>query len=208
MTYPYAAPLLVLLLAACGPSKDDTATTDATTTTAPDPTSGTSDDTATTDGNEVMCPCVPDDAPSEQWGQTPSLPSCGEQLCPVVHIACEYSCENAEDMDIEIDDPDALTCILTALEAGTPGYILYEIESASGLHGESGYHLTRADGTAIHRIWGTKDLAFVVGDALQGVSPDYACAGAQSEASRIECMIRRPTGTLTNCDTGWYVSDL
>jgi len=166
----------------------------------------------TTGDTEVLgCMCILDD-PEGGLGDAPSLPTCGEALCPVVE-AEEFDCfpDCGPDGGFMLPDPEALVCALTALRDRTPGIVRWHSSENGGQYSINGYVLIRDDGSAVRRFWGAEDLDYVVGDALFGTMPE-ACAFAQCLAAssamvRFDCLRKFPLDhPLGVCDDGWRVS--
>ncbi len=167
------------------------------------------DTTGDTEG--PVCACILDDQEGG-WGDAPSLPTCGETLCPIVQAKEEFDCfpDCGPDGGLMLANPEALVCALTALRDRTPGIVRWNWSKFGGQYSYNGYVLIRDDGMAVRRFWGAADLDYVVGDALFGTMPE-ACAFAQCLAAssamvRFDCLQKFPLEPpLGQCDDGWTV---
>lgn len=186
--------------------------TDSTTeTTAPPDTETAPPDTDTdTDTNGTLpgCECIPDDDPGVDTTAAPSLPACGEPTCPGVSLVCEGSC--GDGLPMELDDPAALECALTALRDRTPGHVTWTLSEHTGQFDDAGYVLVNADGTAVRRNWGWQDLTYEVTDAVLGELPppeDFdACLADPDDVARFICLRSTLQSMQGVCDDGWYYS--
>lgn len=166
------------------------------------------DTTGDTEG--PVCACILDDLEGG-WNDAPSLPTCGETLCPIVQ-AEEFECFPGcgPDGGLILANPEALVCALTALRDRTPGIVRWNWSKNGGQYSFNGYVWIRDDGMAVRRFWGAEDLNYVVGDARFGTMPE-ACAFAQCLAAssamvRFDCLRQFPLEhPLGQCDDGWTV---
>ncbi|MCB9705760.1 MAG: hypothetical protein H6711_28095 [Myxococcales bacterium] len=167
---------------------------------------GTDTDTGTgtdTDGTALPgCECVI--VETDHSLTSPSLPLCGDQVCPIVTGSCEGYC----DVDpLVLGSPEALTCALTALRDRTPGLVRWSWSQNGGQFTDSGYILIKEDGQAIHRGWGFADLSFNVdaarlGDLAPAATYD-ACLGIADDAERFNCLRDSSVSGDMICDEGW-----
>jgi hypothetical protein len=189
----------------------DTTTGDTTSESDGSGTSSTTDATGETGSTgttgEPVCPCILDEH-DEGWGHAPSLPICGEELCPKVHVKESELYPDG----ILVDDPAILECMLTALRDRTPGLLTWGLSRESGVVSMSGYVLIQADGTAIRRDWGSNDLTYIVDDARASALPEPStfsqCLTDESEHARYDCAVRFPTiEPSVVCDERWVNYD-
>lgn len=199
-----------------GATEPGTSTT--TTEGATEPGTSTATESETETDGAPVCPCI---EPEEEggWGDEPSLPICGEPVCPTVEIgkignAPISPCDDAvkEGDAVPLMNPEALTCALTALRDRTPGLIGWNCGDHQGdMFSDSGYVLIGADGVAIRRHWGAYDLSWTVWRAEQGALPDpdvfEQCLASGDDATRWECLRNFLMGEpILVCDELWGVS--
>jgi hypothetical protein len=155
------------------------------------------------------CDCIPEQSQGGNgWGDGPADPTCGENLCPLIVARGGGEISPSE---FELDTPDAVECALEALRDRTPGFITYDWDTDFGQYTTSGYILIDADGTAIYRSWGNRDLSFDVGDAvmreLQPVESYAQCLEETDARARLQCVLTSTGTEIETCASGWSYSD-
>lgn len=187
-------------------SETAAATTSATeaTATEADPGTETSADTGTETGTDGIpgCECIVDED-DENPPEAPSLPTCGESVCPEV-MAAEAG--DGGSGSLEVSNPEALTCALTALRDRTPGIVTWDWSDAIGQFQDDGYILIMADGTAVRRNYGWQDLSYIASDAELGPleAPEHytECLANASPQAQFDCLTANLAATAT-CDEGF-----
>jgi hypothetical protein len=160
-------------------------------------------------GSEIPgCECVPDEPPQMGWDVEPSLPTCGEELCPIVNA----SGSEFEGTNFTLTNPEALECALMALRDRSPGIVRWTWEENGGQFSDTGYILVQPEGTGVHRNWGAEDLAWVVREARAGELPsaqyyDDCLAEADAEA-RFRCLRKVVIEEPTICDEAWSTESI
>lgn len=160
-----------------------------------------------TDGVARDCECMLDEDHVEAYA-APTVPSCGQRLCPQVAGSCWMGL--CEDIPFVLEDPAALTCALTALRDRTPGIVTWSFAEGGGQHRRNGYVLINDDGTAETRSWGWSDLAYDASDAVLGLlsSPARfeACLAEPEDRARFECLRWPRQSSISVCNAGWSYS--
>ncbi len=226
-----------VIVAACGPAKNETDATDSggatidpsTSGTSGKPatddggettgtsTSGTSDNPVTTGGAEVTtggappeCACIVDD-PGRQWVD-PSLPTCVGSICPTVVAAFEEACDTDCNGQAEVDAV-ALECALVALRDRTPGLIRWSLKITDSAATDDGYVWIREDGGAIWRKWESEGVYFEATAAQLVALPASAvyeqCLAELDGRDRFDCLRQSLAGPENLvCDLGWIASGI
>jgi hypothetical protein len=199
--------VLVVIATTCGPRTEDGPASGGTTSTdggdsaaagssLESGSAGTRDDA----GVEEGCACIP--VGPQPTGE-PGIPVCGEMLCPEAYANCDGSCFETP---IEIEDPGALTCALTALRDRTPGRLRWRL--VEDLKWEWGYLLILEDGRAVRRSWTQYDLGpYDTKDAVLGALSDPevldGCMADADDHVRFECLRTALATETAICDEGW-----
>ncbi len=171
---------------------------------APDGHEGTTGETGTTGGTTddrpAGCACIPETAEPGVFGP-PELPTCGEHVCGAIVG------QEALSGGLELDAPANLDCALLKLRDRVPGLLTWEINPNQAFTDE-GYVLIHADGNAIFRRHGARDLGYVVGDAqlgpLKSVGFFSDCLALPvGDAGRLDCLRTAMEAVTAVCDPGW-----
>lgn len=188
---------------------DESSTSGATET--PDESSSSAateapDESSSDTGGPVgSCECIIVD--DDESNASPSLPTCGEALCPVVQAGCDSECGPGE--PFVLADPVALECALTALRDRTFGVVRWSHDENGGQYSDDGYILIREDGSAVRRSWYNEDKSCGANDAIAGSlveAGDYdACIALvdDDEEAAFDCMRQLLAEADVTCDEGW-----
>ncbi len=178
--------------------------TDATVSAGDSSSTSPDDGPVSTTESAVGCECIL----MEDEG-APSLPTCGEMLCPQVALDCPGKgawddCE--EGPEPTEPNPGALQCALEALRDGEPGVLsFYWAENFTQAF--YGYVLIQDDRTAVVRTWGSDDcVSGFAEDAVLGSLQESSfyeeCLADPDPFARFACLRALATEEAV-CDDGW-----
>jgi hypothetical protein len=168
-----------------------------------DTSTGETTDTSTDTSGEPpeACACIVDQPGGDS--ESPQLPICGELLCPEI-VAQSIGLVPV----VNVNDPDALECAITALRDRSPGQLAWTQISAGDLQQSwYGYVLINEDGSVIRRTWFRSDVNLQVGDAefgeLEPPETYDACLQNPDISARFFCLETPLASVDAVCDEGW-----
>jgi hypothetical protein len=151
-----------------------------------------------TTGDGVECECIAE----QDVEELPVFPTCGAPLCdPVVWY-------DDEEGFSQLESVEAAECSLIALRDRTPGIVRWSSASGDGQFTNDGYVLIYADGSAVVRQWGNKDLVYEAGDAVHFELPEPAYYDDCLAMMNYSCIGTGPHPSneivaLETCVEGW-----
>lgn len=198
-------------LGACAPSTDES--TDSADPTEADGTVGSTTEASTTQASTTAGPGDPkldsSSTGSESGGSLPEVCTCAEpsvsacagSICSLASATCDYECP--DENDYEVDDTEALDCVLTALRDRTAGVVSWSWNEGGGYATEQINVAILDDGTALIDGSASEDLAECeLATRHVELRPDShfdACLAEEDPSSRFLCLRQAVDRTLFTC---------